>query len=49
MFLKESKCHLFLERVNFLGHIVSARGVEVERGKTTAIRDWPVPKTLNEL
>ena len=29
-FLKESKCHLFLEQVNFLGHIVSANGVAVE-------------------
>ncbi len=30
LFLKDSKCHLFLERVNFLGHVVSANGVSVE-------------------
>ena len=24
LFLKDSKCHLFLERVNFLGHVVSS-------------------------
>ena len=24
LYLKESKCSLFLERVNFLGHVVSA-------------------------
>ncbi len=30
LFLKDSKCHLFLERVNFLGHVVSADGVAVE-------------------
>jgi hypothetical protein len=30
LFLKDSKCHLFLERVNFLGHVVSSKGVEVE-------------------
>lgn len=33
LFLKDSKCHLFLERVNFLGHVVSAKGVEMESGK----------------
>ena len=30
LYLKDSKCHLFLERVNYLGHVVSAKGVEVE-------------------
>jgi hypothetical protein len=30
LFLKDSKCHLFLERVNFLGHVVSSNGIEVE-------------------
>ena len=30
LYLKDSKCHLFLECVNFLGHVVSAKGVEVE-------------------
>ncbi len=33
LYLKDSKCHLFLEKVNFLGHVVSADGVAVEQGK----------------
>ncbi len=33
LYLKASKCHLFLEEVNFLGHVVSARGVAMEAGK----------------
>ncbi len=28
--LKESKCALFLETVEFLGHTISAKGLEVE-------------------
>ena len=27
LYLKESKCSLFLSKVNFLGHVVSAEGV----------------------
>ena len=30
LFLKDSKCHLFLEKVNFLGHVVSSEGIAVE-------------------
>jgi hypothetical protein len=33
LYLKDSKCHLFLEKVNFLGHVVSADGVAMEAGK----------------
>lgn len=47
LFIKESKCHLFLEKVNFLGHVVSESGVSVESGKIDAIRDWPVPQSVN--
>ena len=27
LYIKESKCHLFLDHVNFLGHVLSADGV----------------------
>lgn len=33
LYIKESKCHLFLESVNFLGHVVSGKGVSMESGK----------------
>ena len=47
LFLKAEKCHLFLEKVNFLGHIVSSRGISVEQGKVDAIKNWPVPESVN--
>ena len=49
LFLKESKCHLFLEKVNFLGHVVSSSGVAVEQGKVDAIKQWPTPTNVNEV
>ena len=47
--LKESKCALFLESVEFLGHTISAKGIEVEQGKVKAIDEWPVPTNVNEI
>ena len=35
--LKESKCALFLESVEFLGHTISSRGISVEQGKVAAV------------
>ena len=47
LYLKASKCHLFLESVDFLGHIISSKGVSMEPGKLDAVRNWPVPENVN--
>ena len=44
--LKPEKCKLLRKKVEFLGHIVSAEGVEVDGGKISKISDWPVPTDL---
>ena len=46
LFLKEKKCSLFLSRVNFLGHVVSADGVAMESGKVDVVQKWPTPTTV---
>ncbi len=47
LFLKDSKCHLYLERVPFLGHVVDASGVSVEQGKVDSVKSWPAPQNVN--
>ena len=47
--LKESKCALYMESVEFLGHTISAEGVSVEPGKVAAVDQWPTPTTVNEV
>ena len=42
--LKPEKCELFASRVNYLGHVVSERGVETDQEKVQSVKEWPVPK-----
>ena len=46
LYIKETKCHLFLQRVNFLGHVVDKHGVSLESGKVEVIKKWPEPKNV---
>ena len=49
LYLKDSKCHLYLERVPFLGHVVDSSGVSVEQGKVDSVKHWPVPTNVNQI
>jgi hypothetical protein len=37
LYLKEKKCTLFLEKINFLGHVISKDGLSMESGKVTVV------------
>ena len=47
--LKPSKCHFVKAQVEHLGHIVSADGVRPNPAKITAVKDFPVPKSVKDL
>ena len=47
--LKPEKCNLFQEKIRYLGHEVSSRGVRPDPGKIEAVQSWPVPKTETDL
>lgn len=40
------KCHLFKEKVLFLGHIVSRDGIATDPMKIETIKTWPIPKNI---
>jgi len=47
--LNPSKCFFLRTSVKFLGHIVSAEGLQTDPEKTRLIDDWPVPTSLKQL
>ena len=38
-----------MDRVNFLGFVVSSKGVEVDVEKVKAIREWPTPTNISQV
>ena len=49
LWLKPSKCELFKDRLEYLGHIVSSQGIETNPKKIKAIIDWPQPKNITQV
>jgi hypothetical protein len=43
------KCTFCMEKILFLGYIVVAQGIEMDREKVKAIQDWPIPKLVSEV
>ena len=49
LYAKFSKCEFWLDRVHFLGHVVSQEGIAVDPTKIDAINQWPAPKSVTEI
>ena len=47
--VKKDKCRFFEESVEFLGHVIDAKGIRTTPDKLRAIVDAPAPKNVNEL
>ena len=49
LYAKLSKCQFWLDRVAFLGHIISAKGIFVDPQKIEAIVNWQPPTNVIEI
>jgi hypothetical protein len=47
--LKAEKCYFEKEEIEFLGLIISEKGIRMDPHKVKAITDWPTPTTKREL
>jgi hypothetical protein len=49
LYAKFSKCEFWLNKVGFLGHIVSAEGVAVDPSKVASVTEWESPKNARDI
>jgi hypothetical protein len=49
LYAKFSKCEFWIDKVPFLGHIISNGGVSVDPAKVREIVAWKIPSTVTEI
>ena len=47
--IKASKCEFFKSQLKFLGHLVSAQGLQPDPKKVQVVTDWPRPATVQDV
>ena len=47
--LKPSKCFFFRKEIEYLGHVVSGKGISTNPKKIEAVSKWPTPKTVYDV
>jgi len=49
LYANPKKCVFAIDHIDFLGLVVSSKGVHVDKEKVAAIRHWPTPTNVSEV
>lgn len=49
LYAKHSKCTFAMDKVEYLGHLISGEGVSTDPSKIQSMKDWPVPSNVKQL
>ncbi|GJY30548.1 putative reverse transcriptase domain-containing protein [Tanacetum coccineum] len=49
LYAKFSKCEFWIQKVQFLGHVIDSKGIHVDPAKIESIKDWASPKTPTKI
>ena len=49
LYAKFSKCEFWLQKVPFLGHVLSEDGISIDPSKVQGVLDWKAPTSVTEV
>jgi hypothetical protein len=44
-----NKCDFCMKRIVFLGYVINAKGIEMDKAKIKAFQEWSTPKMVSEV
>lgn len=49
LFMNLKKCNFMMRELLFMGFLIYGQGIQVDREKVQAIREWPSPKIFTNV
>lgn len=49
LYVKLKKCEFHVQSTEFLGFVISTKGISMDKKKVEAVASWPAPTTVKEL
>jgi len=49
LLVKLEKCVFHVKEIEFLGHIITGKGIKTDPAKIAVVKDWPVPTSIKEV
>ena len=49
LYAKLSKCEFYKDKIHYLGHIISNKGISMDPEKIEAIMNWPTPRNVTDV
>ena len=49
LFIKPEKCKWKVRKIEFLGVVISPKGVEMQKEKIEGVLNWPAPRNVKEV
>ena len=49
LFTNLKKCHFHQDEVCFLGYVVSSKGISIKAEKIEVVKEWPEPKSVQDI
>nr|GEW62645.1 putative reverse transcriptase domain-containing protein [Tanacetum cinerariifolium] len=49
LYAKFSKCEFWIQKVQFLSHVIDSHGIHVDPAKVESVKDWASPKTPTKI
>lgn len=49
LYCKEEKCQVAVRQLKYLVYVISSTGAPMDTSKTSAIENWPTPRTLHDI